>query len=296
MRRAIITLLTALAAAGGARAQAPAPVLTLVDTAILAAPRLDESSGVVESRRRPGVFWTHNDSGDRAFLYATDSLGTDLGRVLVRGAQNVDWEDVALGPCPRSAGNCLFVGDIGDNQVSRRMIQVYVVPEPEPPQSAADTSRTVDLEAVIDLRYPDRPHNAEALAVSGTTLLLVTKDRTGPATLFRAPTAGAPSGMLERVGDLAMETSFIRGRVATGAGVSNDGRLLAVRTYVSMHLFALDHDNVPLTLPSGITLPVVEPQGEGICFDHEGRVILTSESGVHGHAILTRLRLEGLRP
>src|SRR2546425_6370951 len=34
-------------------------------------PRLVESSGVAVSRAYPGVLWTHNDSGDRPYLYTT---------------------------------------------------------------------------------------------------------------------------------------------------------------------------------------------------------------------------------
>src|SRR5438874_9337753 len=56
-----------------------------------------ESSGLVASRRTPGVFWTHNDSGDGPYLYATDRKGRALAKFTVSGATNVDWEDIAAG-------------------------------------------------------------------------------------------------------------------------------------------------------------------------------------------------------
>jgi len=291
-----IAVLLALAAgfAGRAVAQVPGPRLVLIDSVGLRARRLSESSGVAESRRRPGVFWTLNDSGDGPWLYATDSSGADLGRVLVRNARNIDWEDLAMGPCPVSTGNCLFIADIGDNGNDRAMVFVYAVPEPEPPREASDTSGRVDYEAIIDLHYRDRRHNAEALAVDGTTLLLVTKDRSGPATLYRARIAPTGSQLLERIGDLAMETGIVRGRLATGAAVI--GRVLAVRTYVSIHLFAIDRGFAALTSPNGLPIPAIEMQGEGICFDHLGRVVLTSEGGMGRHATITRIRLEGIAP
>ncbi|MEK9751464.1 MAG: hypothetical protein VW236_07935 [Flavobacteriaceae bacterium] len=34
--------------------------------------RLKEISGLVVSRKNPGVFWVHNDSGDAPVLYALD--------------------------------------------------------------------------------------------------------------------------------------------------------------------------------------------------------------------------------
>src|SRR5467141_1797430 len=45
-------------------------------------PRLVESSGVAVSRAYPGVLWTHNDSGDGPYLYATDVRGTNRGAFL----------------------------------------------------------------------------------------------------------------------------------------------------------------------------------------------------------------------
>src|SRR5207245_3442426 len=82
-------------------------------------PRLVESSGVAVSHAYPGVLWTHNDSGDGPYLYATDLRGTDRGALLVPGAQAIDWEDIALGPCPISflpkADACLYLAATGDH-------------------------------------------------------------------------------------------------------------------------------------------------------------------------------------
>jgi hypothetical protein len=49
-------------------------------------PRVVESSGVAVSRAYPDVLWTHNDSGDGPYLYATDLHGKDRGAVQVSGA------------------------------------------------------------------------------------------------------------------------------------------------------------------------------------------------------------------
>src|SRR2546425_2345850 len=78
--------------------------IVLLQAHALASPRLIESSGVAVSHAHPGVLWSHNDSGDGPYLYATDLTGADRGRVLVSGAENEDWEDMALGPCPRRPG------------------------------------------------------------------------------------------------------------------------------------------------------------------------------------------------
>ena len=270
--------------------------LELIDTAVLASPRLTESSGVATSAIVPGVYWTHNDSGDGPFLYATDSTGRDLGAVRVAGAGASDWEDLTAGDCIVVPGRCLYVGDMGDNGRRRRSIVIYRLREPVPPRGPADTLRLVPLLDSIVLAYPDGAHDAEALVVTRTgELLIVTKDRAGPAVLFRASAArgDAAPRTLRRIGVLAMRTGLVTGRLATGAALSPDEALLAVRTYVSIHLFRLAGDSVPvpLTGASGLPIPVVEAQGEAVAFTGPDRLVLTSERGSSDHSLLSRLRL-----
>lgn len=267
--------------------------LTILDTAALLAPRLVESSGAAMSALVAGVVWTHNDSGDGPFLYATDAFGRDLGRVRVEGARNVDWEDLAAGPCVVVPGRCLYIGDIGDNGRRRDHIVVYRIREPRPPDSPRDTLRGVPVLDSLVLHYPDRRHNAEALAVTGDgTLLLITKELAGPPLLFRAGVGPGPAVRgLAAAGPLDMVTSLLSGRVVTGAALAPGDSLLAVRTYVSIHFFRLGRgaSPVPLGPRSGITIPVIEPQGEGVCFDGPGRLILTSERGQARRGTIARL-------
>src|SRR5688500_11113911 len=91
---------------------------------------IDESSGIVASRTTPGLYWTHNDSGDGPYLYALDERGHRRGVWRVSGATAYDWEDIAAGPGPTAGTNYLYIGDIGDRGGSRSLIIVYRVPEP----------------------------------------------------------------------------------------------------------------------------------------------------------------------
>ena len=139
-------------------------------------PRLLESSGVAVSHAFPGVLWTHNDSGDGPYLYATDLQGADRGALLVPGAQAIDWEDIALAPCPllfllqprprQYAATCIYLGDTGDNLEERPFVTVYAIPEPEPPEGPGDTLGTSRAPAVLRVRYPDGAHDVEAIYVS----------------------------------------------------------------------------------------------------------------------------------
>lgn len=276
-----------------------APRLELLDTAVLRSPRLLESSGAAPSHRVRGVVWTHNDSGHEPRLYATDSAGDDLGSILVAGAENVDWEDLGSGPCPDHRSWCLYPADIGDNQHNRDHIVVYRLTEPEPPRDRTDTARRVPLESATALRYPDRPHNAEALAVDlSGRIFIITKELSKPPLVFLAPRRDAEQrpgdvDTLRLLGTLALAPSFSRLRMVTGAGVSPDGTVLVVRTYSSLHFFRLRADSLPtpITSPMGLTIPVVEPQGEGVAFLGPALLVLTTEQGHADHAIVSRVRI-----
>src|SRR4051812_21724822 len=140
--RAIAAVLLALLALGcgdGGDTTRPAPrpvsgppLCSRLHTRItghVATPAATELSGLVLSRAHRGVLWTHNDSGDRARGFAIAPDGRLLGEVAVTGAENFDWEDIAIGPGPGSR-DTLYVGDIGDNVAQRSDIAVYRMQEP----------------------------------------------------------------------------------------------------------------------------------------------------------------------
>ena len=101
-------------------------------TGRLAAPEATEISGLVASPTQPGVLWAHNDSGDRARIFALRNDGSLIASLDVPGAEATDWEDIAVGP-----GDDLLLGDIGDNQSVRKDIDIYRVPEPRLGRRAA---------------------------------------------------------------------------------------------------------------------------------------------------------------
>ncbi|HEU5050684.1 MAG TPA: hypothetical protein VFU00_10195, partial [Gemmatimonadales bacterium] len=97
-------------------------------TGSLARAGIRESSGLAASRAHPGVLWTIEDSGNPALVSAIDTAGRLLGRWRLRGARNVDWEAVSVGPCGEH--HCIYVGDTGDNAERRRSVTIYRFREP----------------------------------------------------------------------------------------------------------------------------------------------------------------------
>lgn len=265
-------------------------------------PILAESSGLVVSRRQPGVLWTHNDSGDGPNLYAIDATGKLLATFTVAGAEAVDWEDMSSGPCIAdlaSSGDapaCLYLADIGDNNFRRQWLTVYVVVEPSleasPPTIASRSFR---------YRYPDRPENAEALAVlPDGDVTIVSKGNRGTIGFFRlrgeAIGRAAVSGetlLAEYVGDSGIRPDGDIGRLVTSADLSPDQTTLAVRTYYEVFFFNAVKDHGVVTWrDSGkrCFLGDVESQGEAIAYLDRDTLLLTSERGRDPAGLIHRVR------
>lgn len=152
---------------------------TLTPHAVLAPAGLEEGSGVVASRRYPGVFWLINDSGNEPRLFAVDLEGeavSDPDGIRVEGARNSDWEDIAID------GESLFIGDVGNNANLRRNLGLYVLKEPDPA-----TVTEANGASFVGFTYPDQKayppwsggwnFDCEALFVSRGKPYLLTKQR-----------------------------------------------------------------------------------------------------------------------
>ena len=229
----------------------------------LASSRLAESSGIVKSRKYPDVFWTHNDSGNPPVLFAVKLTGEVVAEINVRGARNIDWEDIAIDNTGR-----LFIGDIGDNRRSRDSYEIYVLPEPDP---FARPLKGVPVMQTLRYRFPDGGRNCEALFIYEGKLHLITKKGFDPPVLYR---------LEPKEGDwlTPMRVGTVPRPPITAADVSLDGKRLAVCSYGRMAVYQVTGDlsKIHELKASRIPLPV-NSQTEACCFDGDD-VIVTAES------------------
>ncbi len=248
---------------------------------VAAMPRsLRESSGIAISDRYP-VIWTHNDSGQGPILYAVDSVGSIAGRVRLRDVRARDFEDIDKGPCPPRWADepyCLYVADTGNNDWGRRVLSIYVLPEPEP------VGERVTVEAArLRFRYPDRRSDVEALAVaSNGDLVLVTKGRRAGVRGYRISATEVArtldsddQAVVESLGTLPLTPNSRMRRLVTG-GTYVDS-LLVLRTYEGV--FGFRRDNGTWSPAGSCIIRPREPQGEGIAHEGGERFLLTSEAG-----------------
>lgn len=250
--------------------------------------RIDEASGIAVGHTSPGIVYVHNDSGDSARVFAIDrASGRTAAVVGVRGAENVDWEDMAAAPSPDGVPS-LWLADIGDNTSVRSEIRIYRVAEPR--IAPSDRNRVVRTARAEEwrLRYPDGPVDAESLAVTpGGTAYLVTKSLFGASRVYRVPARPDRSRVqvLERVGSIVFRPNSlgtpiaqVEALTATSAALSSDGSILVVRTYPDAYLWRVTGNDVATALthtPVRVRLPD-ERQGEGVTVDGD-RLLLDTE-------------------
>ena len=236
---------------------------------------LPEASGLAASRKAPGRFWSHNDSGEPA-LIALDSNGRVTGRLQLSGAKVEDWEAVAVGPCP--SGSCIYVADIGDNDAERQRITIYRVAEPT---ASTGTAQVTD---VFHATYPDGARDAESLLVTTEgRLYIVTKGDTGAVSLYRFPTELHPATTmrLERVGAPRDRGPLGANDRITDGTVSPDGRWVVLRSRQTLMFYRGEDLLAGNWREAGrVALSTLgERQGEGVAFGSDSSVYLMSEGG-----------------
>jgi hypothetical protein len=239
-----------------------------------------ESSGLAASRANPGLYWTHNDSGNAAVLYAFDHEGSDVARYAVEDARNVDWEDMAAFTLGEK--HYLAIADTGDRpgvtgaRPARPWYTIYVVDEPRVARSRPADDARVKLAGTIAFRYENGPHDCEAIAVDvpQTCVYLVTKTLSLRSEVYRLALAfDAPTRRIL----VARVVARAQVALVTGMDISADGRRAAVLTYLGIAYYAVrEGDTWPDAMsraPAWIPIPRV-PMAEGVAFDRDGRTLL----------------------
>jgi len=246
-----------------------------------------ESSGLAASKCTPNVYWTHNDSGDDALIFALNETGRTLGVWKVADAENLDWEDIAEFKDKRGA--CyLYIGDIGDNELKRSEHKIYRIAEPvvsltdEP--SERNAPRLTEPASVIAFNYPDGPHDAETLLVHPVSgdIYVLTKRLNGPSGIYRLRSRpiGNTAVTAERAGEVKVPA--VPNGYLTGGDISPDGKRVVLCDYASAYEFSLpadaaDFDAIWSAEPSTIDLGE-RKVGEAICYAADGSSIFaTSE-------------------
>ncbi|MEM6807289.1 MAG: hypothetical protein AAF696_38155 [Bacteroidota bacterium] len=165
------------------------------------------------------TIWGHNDSGGEPRLYAFNQKGKLLRSVLIEGAQNKDWEELAYD----DKGN-IFICDFGNNGNVRKDLRVF------------KWNKVEGLIGRLSLSYADqqkfppardrRKFDAEGSFWYQDSLYIFSKNRSGFFTHLYV--IGDEAGSYKP----AMKDSInLEDRIVTAAALSPDGKTMALLAY-----------------------------------------------------------------
>lgn len=280
----LVTFLLTDLAAQESLCGSPRPTGTTVGE--LSDPEIDESSGLADSWLSPNRLYTHNDSGDQPRLWALDKTGAVHTLIRLEGAENIDWEDMAIAPCSaEDARPCIYIGDFGDNLSRRDHVVIYRFPEPDFGDTSPEELVITEFER-LRYRYDLGPRDAETLLVHPETRQIWVIEKTGneEVLVFEVPEDFSDDEILtvSSVATLTIQGPLALTRMVTAGDISPDGREFSYRTYLQLYThcvpegerFEAAFETRPLRqniLPATI-------QGEALTYDRQDHSIwLTSE-------------------
>jgi len=229
--------------------------------------KLDEISGIAVSRYNEKYLYVHNDSGDKARLFLINAKGKDILKISLEKAQNIDWEDIAIGPGPEKNINYIYVADIGDNKAKRSIKTIYRFAEPKINDLLAEGSTKIKINDFdsIQFKYPDGIKDAESIMIDPITKdIYVLSKREMPIIVYRAkyPQSTNSINTLEKVCSLPFQW-------AVAADFNAKGDKIMVKNYFEAFLW---ERNTNETVYQAFKKPPLrvslanELQGESIAF------------------------------
>ena len=249
---------------------------------------ITESSGIAASKCQENVFWTHNDSGDDAFIFALNQKGKKLGTWKVSGAKNKDWEGIATFRDAKNGKCLLYIGDIGNNERLKSEMTIYCVAEPtisdaDKDSSKKNPSQTENAEA-IKFVYPEMRHDAETLLVHPNSgdIYILSKRLSGASGVYKlaADFSLEKTNTLKKIADFSVPA--VPNGFLTDGDISPDGKRVVVCDYFSAYEIVLpknakSFDEIWTEKPLIVELGE-RNQGEAVAYSADGKSIFaTSE-------------------
>lgn len=239
----------------------------------LAPDLLHGASGIVDAVNFDRAVWVHNDHDPHLYLISYEA---ELLKKIPFDGPSHDWEDMASGPGPDPQVNYLYIAETGDNAEIKTDYFIYRFPEPTEGQEVIDQYDT------IHFSYSDgKSYDVETLLLDPLTkdLYLLTKRQLSEASIFKL---AYPQNTTEKT--TAEFVKNIPYGVLTSGDISRDGKEILLKNYVNIYYWKLkDNETILSALDRSHDLTpryIVEPQGEGICFDKDIRGFFTiSEKG-----------------
>lgn len=224
--------------------------------------RLIEASGIEESYRNPGYFWTHNDSGSEPTIYLINNKAQIVMEVDLKGIHNRDWEEIVT--AKHGDNSFIYIAEIGDNKAVHEDVKLIQIPEPVFNGERNLTVAASEIKA-MSFQYAEGARDAEAVLYDHNEkeFVLVTK-REDNALVYSFPFEANASPIT------ITSKGTVPAKLFTAADMNEEGEIL-LKHYGAIYFWG------PSTLPAvdrilnwdGIMVDYIpEPQGEAICWNN----------------------------
>lgn len=251
---------------------------------------ISETSGLLKIN---GKYITHNDSGDEPTLYEIDTTDGSVNRVvLVRSANNVDWEDICRDD------TYIYIADIGNNNGNRTDLKVYRISINDYENYDTVTAETIAFSYSDQTNFTSAPLNtnfdAEAIIAYNDSLYIFTKNWINNRTnIYVLPTAPGTYS-IDRV------DNFWANGLVTGADYNTETGVVILTGYSLIFPFIIEIRNIESHLFSeanrkryNITVNQ-SVQIESITAINYFEYYMTAEAGSGGNAALYKLTTDAV--
>jgi len=245
---------------------------------------LNEVSGMVASTTHPGIYYVHNDSGDTSRFFAITPEGKLKATYYFKGEKIpfgvTDCEDIADGPGPIKGKSYVYLGDIGDNNSSRKYIAIYRFEEPANVEGTSTIPATT-----LFLKYPDGPKDAETLMLDPVDrLLYVVSKRKDSVSIYTTPLVFKANDTVTLTKRASIHfTGFPPFKWITAGDISKDGTQILLKNYQDVYYWKRTPGEPVWKVMTGKPSKLYyrgEKQGESIAFTPDGKGYYTTGEGL----------------
>jgi hypothetical protein len=247
--------------------------------------KLGEVSGLASSLKNQNYLWTHNDSGNEPEVYLIDDSLTIKLTCRLKGIENRDWEDIAVGPGPDINTSYVYVGDIGDNVGRYNYKMIYRFEEPNLESIDTNFIEVQNFDTIV-FSLPDERKDTETLMVDPKTKdIFVISKREKPVIVYRIMNPEKSDTT-----QAAKVAWFNREYIVAGA-ISPDGNELLLKNMDNVYYWKLEQGEQVADVfkrEPKVLFYKKESQGEAIAFKYDGSGYYTLSELVMGEKSFLR--------
>ncbi|MBD0405136.1 T9SS type A sorting domain-containing protein [Flammeovirga sp. EKP202] len=253
----------------------------IIETPVYEASLLEEMSGICPSRRYPGHFWVHNDSGDDPMIYLLDTLGNLVTYGTINGVNNKDWEDIVS--FEKDGKYYLMIGAFGDNNTKRTQYQLVLMEEPEIDLSTKEWNHDIIYEIKYAYQGGTVSYNHESLAVDldNDQIFVITKRGSAKNTMiFSMPLSLTPISTVHE----PVEIGRADIDAATGMDISDDNHRAIIISVEDLIEYTRYEGETWGDAFSRAPRRIVRPstgRTEAVCYNLDGKTIHIVREGTN---------------